>query len=62
MKCPYICNIEQVNQNKYEFDEEGRNNFHEHKLVEIKIFAQCLKEECGAWRNDKCNFGTSREV
>lgn len=32
MICPYICHVIQTNQNRYEYDEEGRNTFHEHIL------------------------------
>ena len=27
MICPYICHVIQTNQNRYEYDEEGRNTF-----------------------------------
>lgn len=56
MKCPYACNIEQANQNTYEYDCDGHNVFHEHKLVETKMFIPCLKDECAVWVNGKCNY------
>ena len=37
MICPYICHVIQTNQNRYEYDEEGRNTFHEHILAEQKV-------------------------
>jgi hypothetical protein len=56
MKCPYACNAHQVNQNRYEYDEDGRNTFHEHKLVEKKQFLDCLQEECAVWIDGRCNY------
>ena len=56
MKCPYTCNVEQANENTYEFDEEGHNTHHEHKLVEKRQFVECLKEECAVWQDEKCNY------
>lgn len=56
MMCPYICNIEQVNQNRYEYSDEGHNTFHEHKLVELKHPTGCKGAECAAWQNGKCCY------
>ena len=39
MICPYICHVIQTNQNRYEYDEEGRNTFHEHILAELGAMA-----------------------
>lgn len=57
MTCPYICDIVQTNQNKYEFDEDGRNTFHEHVLTEKKRPIECAGENCGAWRDGGCHYG-----
>lgn len=54
---PYICHVTQVNQNRYEYDEEGRNTFHEHVLQERKVPFTCAKENCGAWRDGRCAYG-----
>lgn len=49
MKCPYnVKAVEQVNQNHYEYDENGCNTFHHHKLVEIKMLMDCLEGDCAA--------------
>lgn len=61
MRCPYVCNISQVNQNRYEYDKDGRNTFHEHKPIEEKSFVPCLEEECGAGRNGRCCYFAGRE-
>ncbi|WHH58471.1 hypothetical protein [Petroclostridium sp. X23] len=62
MKCTYACNVEQVNQNRYEFDDDGRNTFHEHKLIELKHYIECLKEECGAWYDGRCHYSDIKGV
>ena len=54
MICPYICHVIQTNQNRYEYDEEGRNTFHEHILAEQKVPLTCAREDCGAWRDGRC--------
>ena len=61
MICPYICPVTQVNQNRYEYDEEGRNTFHKHILAEQKVPFTCAKEDCGAWRDGRCAYGGGME-
>lgn len=61
MKCPYACNIEQVNQWKYE-NEDGLSKNTVHKLIEKKTYVDCLKEDCGAWQNNRCNFNQGHNV
>lgn len=57
MKCPYNAKlVEQVNQNHYEYDENGYNTFHQHKLVEAKMLMDCLEQECAAWQNGRCRY------
>lgn len=57
MLCPYnIKTIVQVNQNKYEYNEDGVNTFHEHKLVETRNLANCQKENCAAWHKGRCRY------
>jgi hypothetical protein len=56
MKCPYENDIEQVNQTSYDYNESGQNTFYEHKLFEHRTFVDCLKENCGAWQDGKCNY------
>lgn len=40
-KCPYMLEIEQVNQNSYEYDEDGKQTVHAHKLIEVQRPAPC---------------------
>lgn len=57
MKCPYnVAIIKQVNQNRYEYDENGCSTFHQHKMVEEKLLMDCLKENCAAWQNGQCRY------
>lgn len=57
MICPYsFINVEQVNQNRYEYDIDGHTTFHEHKMIETRKFAECVQELCGAWHDGKCVF------
>ncbi|OQB15620.1 MAG: hypothetical protein BWY15_00333 [Firmicutes bacterium ADurb.Bin193] len=52
--CPYNIHIEQVNQNRYEYDESGHNTFHEHKLLEMQAPSPCKGSECAAWHRGRC--------
>jgi hypothetical protein len=56
MKCPYVVNIQQTNVNKYEYDEDGKQTIHNHRLVEVRTFVECVKEDCGAYQNSKCCY------
>ena len=56
MVCPYICNIVQINQIRYEYDESGNNNFHEHILKETKKPIKCREAQCAAWQNGRCMY------
>lgn len=56
MICPYICNIIQVNQNAYEYDENGNTTAHEHVLMERKMPMKCKEHECAAWTDGKCTY------
>lgn len=57
MMCPYnIMTIEQVNQDRYDYSDEGYNTFHEHKMIENRVFTECLKENCGAWDGARCCY------
>lgn len=47
MICPYICHVVQTNQNRYEYDDDGRNTFHEHVLVETKKPMDCARGDAG---------------
>ena len=54
--CPYACNVVQVNQDSYTYNEYGRNTFHEHILNETKNFVPCQEERCGAWHDGRCRY------
>lgn len=56
MFCPYACNVRQTNQNHYEYDEDGRNTFHEHILVENKTYVECKQTECAVWYDGRCHY------
>lgn len=56
MKCPYNITISQVNQNRYEHNDNNLNVFHEHKLIETRVFTDCLKGDCAAWRRGRCAY------
>ena len=54
MKCPYNRIVEQVNQTRYEYDENGFQNFCEHKLVENYKFENCLGKDCATFWRGRC--------
>ena len=56
MKCPYVCDAVQTNEETYEYDENGNALAHHHVLKEHKVFANCLCEECGVYRNGRCCY------
>ena len=56
-KCPYVFNrIEQVNQNRHEYDDDGREIFNEHKMIESRVLLDCLKEDCGVYVDGRCGY------
>ena len=57
MKCPYNSDqTMQININRYAFDENGNCTSHQHKLVEQRALMDCLREECAAWRDGRCEY------
>ena len=52
--CPYNRTVEQVNQTRMEYDENGNSTFQEHKLVETQAFSPCVEKRCGAWSLGRC--------
>lgn len=54
MKCPYNPILSQVNQYRYEYNENQEVDFQEHKLYQVNNSADCLKEECAMWQDGKC--------
>lgn len=61
MKCPYTIHRHRVVQETYEYDDEGRNKIitvvENNKAMPI----ECLKEDCGAWKNDHCCYNSNAE-
>lgn len=61
MVCPYAVNRHTVQQTVNEYDENGyvkMQQLIEHNNAE---FAECKKEECGAWHEGRCNYyGTDK--
>ncbi len=56
MKCPYNIDIKQSNCDKYIYDDDGKNVQRNHILKEERTFTECLKENCGAYQDGKCNY------
>lgn len=57
MLCPYnIQKIVQVDQNRYEYNDDNMTTLHEHKLIEIRDMMECLKEDCAAWHKGRCRY------
>lgn len=57
MKCPYtVDQVIQINVNRYKFDENGNCTSHQHKLVEQRGLTDCLREECAAWQDGRCQY------
>lgn len=51
--CPYNVRVEQINQDVYEYDENGQVTFHSHKLIENQIPTECSRQ-CAAYIRGKC--------
>ena len=57
MKCPYtIAESVQQNVNLYQYSETGNCTSHVHRLVEQHELMDCLKEECAAWQDGRCQY------
>lgn len=57
MKCPYNCGeTVQINVNRYKMDESGNCIAHRHRLVEQHALMDCLREECAAWQDGRCQY------
>lgn len=57
MKCPYtIFDIVQTNVNEFVYDESGNCIRQTHRLAEQKDLMDCLREECAAWRDGRCEY------
>lgn len=56
MKCPYITKLEQISQSRYEHDEEGEVKFFEERLIQTITHTECLRDECMAFIDGKCEY------
>jgi hypothetical protein len=57
MICPYNhMKVEQVTQETWDYDADGRKTFHENKLIESRRFGECRESDCAMWRNGKCCY------
>jgi hypothetical protein len=48
--------IDQVEQDTYEYDTDGRVTLHEHKLIEKRQFGVCQEALCALYRKGKCMY------
>lgn len=59
MTCPYAVNRTVSIQTKFEYDDDGRQTFQQSIEAHNAKFLLCVREECGAWRDGRCQY---REV
>lgn len=56
MKCPYVIHRQTVIQTNTEYNQEGQQD----NWIEVQNntaeFAECQKENCGAWRDGRCHY------
>ena len=56
MKCPYAVHRLVKTTLDYEYDESGNVIKTIDETTNQAIFVNCLKEECGAWRDGRCKY------
>ena len=56
MKCPYAVNRHLVQQSVYEYDDNGNQTSQQTIDHNTAEFVDCLKEDCGAWRDGCCMY------
>lgn len=56
MKCPYAVDRRTVAQTTYEHDEDGVLTFQQIVENNTASFVECLREECGAWQDGRCQY------
>lgn len=56
MKCPYAVNRNLVQQTIYEYDDGGEMTFQQVIEQNAADFVDCLKDDCGAWRDGRCQY------
>lgn len=56
MKCPYAVNRHNVSQTVFQYDESGNYTFQQTIDHNTAEFVDCLEENCGAWRDGRCQY------
>lgn len=56
MKCPYAVNRKTVSQTMFEHDENGVQIFQQTVEMNNASFPDCLQQECGAWKDGRCQY------
>lgn len=56
MKCPYAVNRQMTTQTNFEYNVEGVQVFQQTVENNTASFVDCLKEECGAWKDGCCRY------
>lgn len=56
MKCPYVIDRKIITQTHIEHDEDGQQKDWTEVQNNKAVFAECEKENCGAWRNGRCCY------
>lgn len=56
MKCQYAVNRHLVQQTIYEYDDDGEMTFQQVIEQNAADFVDCLKDDCGAWRDGRCQY------
>lgn len=60
MKCPYIANQTVITQCNITYDEDSeRQKMWKECQVNKVSLADCLKEECGAYKNGECHYNNN---
>lgn len=57
MKCPHnILDVAQTNTDRYTYNELGNCTTRTHQLIEQRDLMNCLREECAAWQDGRCQY------
>ena len=56
MKCPYAVHRITTTTTEHQYDEESKHIRTNEETTNQAVFVDCMKEECGAWQNGKCNY------
>lgn len=56
MKCPYAVNRVEKTISQFTYDEESRHIQTNSITENNAAFIDCLKEQCGAYKNGSCHY------